>query len=132
FQHHLVRRAKERICAAALAFHKTPSHNVSVNFRDTDQVFQDASLAYQQFGFLRMWSIYPTHVAAITRAMTPQTAVLELATQVLLLGQKSEWGPTSYEDRLHDRASYRYYWSILKRTKALGGIIPDAAQRAFF
>lgn len=36
----------------------------------------------------------------------------------------ADWGPTRYHDTLHDRASYRYYWSVLRRADAAGRALP--------
>jgi citrate lyase subunit beta/citryl-CoA lyase len=38
----------------------------------------------------------------------------------------------SYAEKLHDRASYRYNWQVLKRAKATGVAVPAAAEHAFF
>ena len=37
----------------------------------------------------------------------------------MLAAQDQQWGPIQYQGELHDRATYRYFWSLLKRT--LGG-----------
>jgi citrate lyase subunit beta/citryl-CoA lyase len=33
---------------------------------------------------------------------------------------------------LHDRASYRYNWQVLKRARATGVSVPAQAEQAFF
>ncbi len=35
--------------------------------------------------------------------------------------------PIEQNGRLHDRASYRYYWTVLQRAKLAGLALPDAA-----
>jgi citrate lyase subunit beta/citryl-CoA lyase len=42
----------------------------------------------------------------------------------LLKAQAVQWGPIQHEGNLHDRASYRYYWSILQRAHATGIALP--------
>jgi citrate lyase subunit beta/citryl-CoA lyase len=46
--------------------------------------------------------------------------------------QDAAWGPIRFEGRLHDRASYRYYWNLLCRAQSTGCEIPAAAQNRFF
>jgi citrate lyase subunit beta/citryl-CoA lyase len=33
---------------------------------------------------------------------------------------------------MHDRASYRYFWDVLKRARATGVEVATAAENAFF
>jgi citrate lyase subunit beta/citryl-CoA lyase len=33
---------------------------------------------------------------------------------------------------LHDRASYRYYWELLRRAHATGAALPPEARHRFF
>jgi citrate lyase subunit beta / citryl-CoA lyase len=42
------------------------------------------------------------------------------------------WGPIQYAGELHDRATYRYFWELLKKARVTGVAIPDAAAKAFF
>jgi citrate lyase subunit beta/citryl-CoA lyase len=49
------------------------------------------------------------------------------AAGILGAAQAAQWGPIQYNGRLHDRASYRYYWTILQRAKASGMPIPESA-----
>jgi citrate lyase subunit beta / citryl-CoA lyase len=49
----------------------------------------------------------------------------------LLAAQNAQWGPTRYQDTLHDRASYRYYWSVLRRAKASAQALPEGAETLF-
>ena len=32
----------------------------------------------------------------------------------------ASWGPIQFQGKLHDRASYRYYWMVVQRAKASG------------
>ena len=49
------------------------------------------------------------------------------ATNILADAIKANWGPIAQNGRLHDRASYRYYWTVLQRAKLAGLALPDAA-----
>ncbi|MEG0880844.1 MAG: CoA ester lyase, partial [Janthinobacterium sp.] len=40
---------------------------------------------------------------------------------------RANWGPIAQNGRLHDRASYRYYWTVLQRAKLAGLGLPEAA-----
>ena len=71
FEHRLLARAKTEIVAAALAHGIVPSHNVSLDLKNTYQTYQDAWRARHEFGFLRMWSIYPAQIQPIVDAMKP-------------------------------------------------------------
>ena len=132
FGHHLLVRAKTEIVAAALANGIVPAHNVSLDLRNAYSVFSDASRARQEFGFLRMWSIYPAQINAIVDAMKPDMSEVEDAARILLHAQKADWGPIQYHGELHDRATYRYFWQLLQKANVTGMSIPGDASKAFF
>jgi citrate lyase subunit beta/citryl-CoA lyase len=132
FEHPLVSRAKCEISAAALANGVVPSHNVTTELRDIDLIRSDARRARQEFGYLRMWSIHPNQIEPIVAAMRPDFADVDLAAEILLAAQDAQWGPTQHQGRLHDRASYRYFWELLQRAKATGMRLPTEAQSRFF
>jgi citrate lyase subunit beta / citryl-CoA lyase len=125
FDHPLVRRAKLEIAAACHAHGKVPSHNVSTEVRDMSVVASDAVRARNEFGFTRMWSIHPEQVKPIVEAFSPRDDEIVLAAEILLAAQHAQWGPTRHDDTLHDRASYRYYWSVLRRAQATGHAMPE-------
>lgn len=131
FDHPLVRRAKLEISAACHAHGKVPSHNVSTEVRDMSVVADDARRARDEFGFTRMWSIHPEQIEPIVSALSPAPALLDTATRILLAALANNWGPIRHADRLHDRASYRYYWSLLKRAHAMRRELPAAARALF-
>jgi citrate lyase subunit beta/citryl-CoA lyase len=79
-----------------------------------------------------MWSIHPNQIQQILRAFAPTEQEIADASRILLAAQESAWGPIADEGLLHDRASYRYFWTILKRAQQTGRPIPPAAQHAFF
>jgi citrate lyase subunit beta/citryl-CoA lyase len=132
FEHHLLVRAKTEIVAAALANGVVPSHNVSVDLRNPYSTHQDASRARNEFGFLRMWSVHPMQSPAIVDAMKPDLSEVSDAASILLAAQKAQWGPIDHAGKLHDRASYRYYWEVLRKARVTGVDLPAAAGEAFF
>jgi citrate lyase subunit beta/citryl-CoA lyase len=131
FSHPLIVRAKCEIAAAALGCSIVPSHNVTTEIRDLSVVADDARRA-REFGFLRMWSIHPNQILPIVEAMRPDFAEVATAAEILVAAQDRDWAPIQHLDKLHDRASYRYYWHLLQRAKATGMKIPDEAQDRFF
>ena len=132
FEHHLLVRAKTEVVAAALANGVVPAHNVCLDLKNTDVVMADAKRARNEFGFLRMWSIYPAQIQPIVDAMKPDNSEVEDAANILLAAQAADWGPIQYKGELHDRATYRYFWELLQKAKVTGVKIPDAASVAFF
>jgi citrate lyase subunit beta / citryl-CoA lyase len=124
FEHPLVRRAKLEIAAACHAHGKTPSHNVTTEVREMGVVADDARRARDEFGYTRMWSIHPAQIREIVAAFAPRAEEIALAADILLAAQAAAWGPTRHGDTLHDRASYRYYWSVLRRAHATGQMLP--------
>jgi citrate lyase subunit beta/citryl-CoA lyase len=131
FEHPLVRRAKLEIAAACHAHGKVPSHNVSTEVRDMNVVACDAARARNEFGYTRMWSIHPAQIPAIVEAFAPRDDEVTKAAEILLAAQAAQWGPTRHGDTLHDRASYRYYWSVLRRARATGRQLPPEAAPLF-
>ncbi|MCH8621719.1 aldolase/citrate lyase family protein [Undibacterium sp. TS12] len=128
FMHPLVMRAKLDIAAACHRFGKVASHNVTTEIRDLSVVADDARRAASECGYTRMWSIHPDQIRPIIQAFQPDSNEIEEATNILALARKHQWGPTTWQNHLNDRASYRYYWTILKRAQ-LGRIaLPEAAQ----
>ena len=132
FEHHLLVRAKSEVVAAALANGVVPAHNVCLDLKNTEVVLADARRARYEFGFLRMWSIYPAQISAIVDAMKPDHSEVEDAENILLAAQAADWGPIQYQGELHDRATYRYFWELLQKAKVTGVKIADAADHAFF
>ncbi|MBB3210934.1 citrate lyase subunit beta/citryl-CoA lyase [Herbaspirillum sp. Sphag1AN] len=131
FSHPLVARAKLEISAACHAHGKVPSHNVTTEIQDTTVVTADAQRAAMEFGYTRMWSIHPLQIQAIVHSMRPADDEVALAAQILLKAQQAQWGPIQHEGRLHDRASYRYFWSILQRAHAGGVQLPSLTESWF-
>jgi citrate lyase subunit beta/citryl-CoA lyase len=132
FTHPLVVRAKVEIAAAALANGVVPSHNVTTELKDIDAIRHDAELARREFGYLRMWSIHPNQILPILEAMRPDFSEVTDASEILTAAQQSDWGPIQHRGRLHDRASYRYYWELLIRARTTGMALPDDVAQRFF
>lgn len=132
FEHPLIVRAKCEIAAAAHAAGVVPAHNVTTELRDLEVVRDDARRARSEFGFLRMWSIHPDQIRPIVEAMQPDFTETQEAAELLLAARDADWGPIRHHGRLHDRASYRYYWSLLQRAAVTGVDMPSDARDAFF
>ncbi|BAL27255.1 CoA ester lyase [Azoarcus sp. KH32C] len=132
FEHPLIVRAKCDIAAAALANGVVPSHNVTTELKDIDYIRRDAERARREFGYLRMWSIHPNQIQPIVEAMRPDFSEVEEASSILTAAQDVHWGPIQHAGKLHDRASYRYYWELLKRAASTGMPIPDETRARLF
>ncbi len=132
FDHRLIAAAKAKVVQAALQNHIIPCHNVTLDLKNPYQTYKDAEKARNEFGFLRMWSIYPTQVQAIVDAMKPDFTELEAAQNILIAAQDAEWGPIQYDGELHDRATYRYFWELVQRAKFSGTKLQDRVQDRFF
>ncbi len=127
FTHPLVVRAKLEMVAACHAHGKVASHNVTTDIKDSAVVANDAQRAGAEFGFTRMWSIHPDQIKPILKAFTPRLSEVNEATNILTEAMNAGWGPIAQHGRLHDRASYRYYWTVLQRAKLAGLALPEAA-----
>jgi citrate lyase subunit beta/citryl-CoA lyase len=132
FDHPLVARAKCEISAAALANGIVPSHNVTTELKDIDTIRNDARRARSEFGYLRMWSIHPNQILPIVEAMRPDFSEVKAATEILIAAQDKDWGPIQHDGKLHDRASFRYYWELLERAHVTGVELPTTIKQRFF
>jgi citrate lyase subunit beta/citryl-CoA lyase len=132
FEHKLIARAKTELVSAALANGVIPAHNVTLDLKNPYNTYLDARRARQEFGFLRMWSIYPAQIRPIVDAMAPDHSEVTDGANILLAAQRADWGPIQYAGELHDRATYRYFWDLLRRAHAAGIKLPEEAERAFF
>lgn len=132
FDHALLRRAKAEVVAAALANGIVPAHNVTLELKDTEFIYNDARRAREEFGFLRMWSIYPAQIEPIARAMAPAMPEVAEAEAIMLKAYQADWGPIQHEGNLHDRATYRYFWEQLQRAHVMNMTLGDEVLRTFF
>ncbi|MCO7226769.1 CoA ester lyase [Pleionea sp. CnH1-48] len=132
FDHPMLQRSKTEMVAAALSEGVVPAHNVTLDLKNPYQTYKDAERARYEFGFLRMWSIYPTQIRAIIDAMKPDYSEVEDACGILTAAQDAEWGPIQYKGELHDRATYRYFWQLLQRANITGLALPEDVKKRFF
>jgi citrate lyase subunit beta / citryl-CoA lyase len=132
FSHPLVLRAKLAISSASLGHGKVPSHCVVTELKDKHRLQAAAARAWRELGYLRMWSIHPDQIEPIVEAFAPSTAEVDEAVEVLSAAQDAAWGPIRHRDQLHDRASYRYFWSLLEQAQAAGQPLTEAARERFF
>jgi citrate lyase subunit beta/citryl-CoA lyase len=132
FEHPLIVRAKTEVVASALAHGVVPAHNVSLDLKNSYNVFRDAWRARNEFGFLRMWSIHPMQIQPIVDAMKPDLGEVADAARILLAAQRAKWGPIQHAGELHDRATYRYFWELLQKARVTGVALPEEAAKAFF
>lgn len=132
FDHRAISYAKARVVSAAMCSGVVPAHNVTLDLKNQYQTYQDASRARNDFGFLRMWSIYPLQIQPIVDAMKPKHDEVETAVNILLAAQEANWGPIQYDGDLHDRATYRYFWELVQKAKVTGVSLPEAAIQRWF
>ncbi len=125
FAHPLVVRAKLEIASACHAHGKVPSHGVVLEFRDHRSLGAAAQKAARDFGFTRMWSIHPDQIRPILEAFAPRAHEIETASTVILAAAAAQWAPISFQGKLQDRASYRYYWQVLERAHRTGRSLPE-------
>jgi len=125
FSHPLVHRAKIEIASACHAHGKVPSHCVVTEFKDPAALQSAAHRAARELGYTRMWSIHPDQIRPILKAFSPQEADIEAAVQILVAAAAANWAPVQHQGRLHDRASYRFYWQVIQRAHQTGHPLPE-------
>jgi citrate lyase subunit beta/citryl-CoA lyase len=131
FHHPLVVRAKLEISSACHAFGKAPSHCVVTEFRDAIALERSARHASQAFGYTRMWSIHPDQIRPILRAFSPAQDEVDMAVRIIEEAVRQDWAPTSVDGKLHDRASYRFFWQLIERAFKTGRELPASMQMYF-
>ena len=129
--HPLVVRAKLDMASSCHAHGKVPSHGVVTEFKDSAAIAVAAQLAAREFGYTRMWSIHPDQIRPILQAFSPTVDDIESANEIISRGASAAWAPVGVRGKLHDRASYRYYWQVLERAHQTGRSLPAEA-RAYF
>lgn len=131
FQHPLVIRAKLEIASACHAYGKVPSHCVVTELQDASIIERAAHTAATSLGYTRMWSIHPHQIRPILRAFMPSIEEVELAQKVIQKAHSENWAPIAFNGKLHDRASYRYFWQVLERAHQTGCTLPESVQTYF-
>ncbi len=132
FNHPLVVRAKLEIAAACHAYGKVPSHCVVTEFKNRAVVQAAARRASTAFGFTRMWSIHPDQIRPILDAFAPAEHEVAQASHIIFEAQAAGWAPISIHGKLHDRASYRYYWQVLEKAHQTARLHADDPAQKFF
>ena len=121
----LVVRAKLEIASACHAHGKVPSHCVVTEFKDTNALRAERRRrAAREFGYTRMWSIHPDQIRPILEAFAPSAHEIDTARKFITAAARADWAPISFEGKLEDRASYRYYWQVLERAHRTGRQLP--------
>ena len=131
FSHPHVLRAKIEMAAACHAHGKVPSHNVVTEFKDLPALQNAVRKAATELGYTRMWSIHPDQIRAIVTAFAPAEAEIETALSIIERAAAAEWAPVQHDGRLHDRASYRYYWQVIERAHQTGHPLPELVRGWF-
>jgi citrate lyase subunit beta/citryl-CoA lyase len=53
----------------------------------------------------------------IIDGILPSEEEVTKAKSILTMAEAASWGPIKVDGRLHDRASFRYYWGVVSRSK---------------
>jgi len=131
FSHPHVLRAKIEMAAACHAHGKVPSHNVVTEFKDLPALQNAVRKAATELGYTRMWSIHPDQIRAIVTAFAPSDAEIDTAVTIIEAAAAADWAPVQHQGRLHDRASYRYYWQVIERAHQTGHPLPESVRGWF-
>ena len=131
FSHPLVVRAKLALASAAHAFGKVPSHCVVTEFRDQAALKQAALTARNQLGYTRMWSIHPDQIRTLVEVFAPTAHEVDEAACIIEQAARNDWAPTAVAGKLHDRASYRFFWQVLERAHQTGRPLPGEIRHYF-
>jgi citrate lyase subunit beta/citryl-CoA lyase len=132
FSHPLVVRAKLEIASACHAFGKVPAHSVVTEFKDLAALEVAAKQASRALGFTRMWSIHPDQIRPILSAFAPSAREIDMASRLVRAAAAAHWAPISFDGKLHDRASFRYFWQVLERAHQTGRLPPDDEAQVYF
>jgi citrate lyase subunit beta / citryl-CoA lyase len=131
FENPVVRRAKLNVSLACHSNGKVPSHGVTTDISDPQLAGRDALRASHDFGFTRKWSIHPSQIEPILASLTPHFEETARAYEVISTAIAANWGPVKVGGKLEDRASYRYWWLLLRRAHLAGADLPPDAMRWF-
>ncbi|WP_409488824.1 HpcH/HpaI aldolase/citrate lyase family protein [Pseudomonas promysalinigenes] len=127
----IINDVKVRISTLCQTHGKVASHSLCSELRNAEVVTAHAARAFNDFGFRRMWSIHPDQIEPILKASRPEQELIERAAQILILAHAKEWAPIRHDDQLHDRASYRYFWGVLKAAHASAVELPEFTRPLF-
>jgi citrate lyase subunit beta/citryl-CoA lyase len=132
FAHPLVVQAKLAIASACHAYCKVPSHCVVTEFKDSAAFENAARTAALKLGFTRMWSIHPSQIKPLLAAFAPNAEDVAIACEIIPAAQAAHWAPISFDNSLHDRASYRYFWQVLQTAFATSVRLPESIITQYF
>ena len=120
FHHPLVVRAKLDIAAVCHAHGKVPSHCVVTEYKDPVAMQAAARWVCRALGYTRMWSVHPDQIRPILAAFAPEQEEVSVAGEIIAAAYGANWAPVARLGKLHDRASYRYFWQVLERAYRTG------------
>jgi citrate lyase subunit beta/citryl-CoA lyase len=80
---------------------------------------------------MRMWSIHPDQIRPILRGFAPSGDEVEQAAAIVHAAAQQDWAPIAVDGRLHDRASYRYFWQVLERAHRTAQALPLPVRHYF-
>jgi citrate lyase subunit beta/citryl-CoA lyase len=104
---------------------------VLTEFKDPAAMKTAATRAARELGYTRMWSIHPDQIDPILAAFAPALVEVDEAAEIVLAAMAADWAPIAHAGRLHDRASYRYYWQVLERAHQTGVALPSPMRPYF-
>jgi len=114
---------KAHTIAAARAAGIDVIDNVTLHFRDLDQVKQDAELG-TRLGFDGKWAIHPSHIDIINTAYTPSLDELKRALAIMEEYAKADrekgLGAIVYQDEMVDAATLRVEWKKIAVARKAG------------
>lgn len=114
---------KAHTIAAARAAGIDVIDNVTLHFRDLDQVKRDAEQG-AKLGFDGKWAIHPSHIEIINAAYTPSREELKRALAIMAEYAKADHekglGAIVFGDEMVDAATLRVEWKKLAVAKKAG------------
>lgn len=114
---------KAHTIAAARAAGIDVVDNVTLNFRDLEQVRRDAEEG-ATLGFDGKWAIHPSHIDIIHEAYTPTTEELQRALAILEAYRKADVdegvGAIVFGDEMVDAATLRVEWKKIAIARRAG------------
>lgn len=114
---------KAHTIAAARAAGIDVIDNVTLQFRDLEQVRKDAEMG-ARMGFDGKWAIHPSHIDIINSVYTPSLEELERALQIMEAYEKADkdqgLGAIVYGDEMVDAATLRVEWKKIAVARRAG------------
>jgi len=114
---------KAHTIAAARAAGLDVVDNVTLHFRDLDQVKLDAEQG-ARLGFDGKWAIHPSHIEIINAAYTPTrdelTRALAIMDEYARADREKGLGAIVYQDEMVDAATLRVEWKKIAVAKKAG------------